>query len=235
MNEPQSPRQKYILNRFSIGLSPYEAALRRSGLDSRVCRIIDVGCGPGQWIFAAYKVVPKAEIWGIDRNQEFIGYAQEYASIHGYDKVHFEVLSYFDLPEQFTKGYFDVLMCNGVLMYLDRNRAFEIFSYLLRPGGSLFLFYNHHVGYYLHKSIQALCSFSIKELYGYGLKALGINLFRRLLLRRNDGDTVLTPNYLQRVAQRHGVRLREIPTELPLYRHSFLGLPYVFSMQGERV
>lgn len=233
--EAQSPMQKYANNRFSIGLLSYEENLRRNGLDSMACRIIDIGCGPGQWIFAACKVAPNAEIWGLDPNQELIEFAREYASTHGYDNIHFETLSYLELPQRFPEGYFDVLMCNGVLMYINRNCAFEIFRYLLRPGGRLFLFYNHHIGYYLHKSVQAFCSISIKGLYGYGLKALGINLFRRILLKSDDGDTVLTPNYLQRGAQQHGIQLEEIPTELPLYRRSFLGLPYVFSMRGKRV
>lgn len=226
----------YILNRFSIGLQAYADRLTQSGLGPTARRIIDVGCGPGQWSFAAASVSPKAEIWGIDPRRELIDYAEEYTHAHGYQRIHFETIDYTALRHRFPSGYFDVLMCNGVLMYLERDRAFEVFAYLLNPGGQIFLFYNHHIGYYIEKSLRALREGDIRGLYGYGLKALGVNLARRMLFGLHDGDTALRPAYLQRLALRHRIHLEEIPTALPsLYRDAFIGLPSVFSMRGYRI
>lgn len=224
----------YIRNRFSVGLAPYEESLRKNGLDPSARKILDIGCGPGQWSFAAANVARNAEVWGIDPNQQELDFAREYAKTHGQQRTHFDIGRLSDVEYRFDKSAFDVIMCNGVLMYLDRHEAFRIFRHFLRPGGRLFLFHNHHIGYYMYKALRALREGSIRQLYGYGFKALLLNPLRQAVLGANDGDAVLTQGYLKRIAARHGIRLEQIPNEPQLsYKPSFLCLPYVYSLRGE--
>lgn len=236
MNETLSPIQQYIADRYSVGLEPYQQALKQYGLDSSCKRIADIACGPGQWAFAASRVAPDAEVFGFDCNQEEIDFAQRYASDHGFDRLRFQRTDYKELLGAVHENSFDAVMCNCALMYLDREEAFKLFHHLLKPSGTLLLFHNHHIGYYLDKSLKSLCRFSLRHVYSFGLMGLVVHPLERILLGSHEGDTFLTVSYLRKVASRYGISLHEIPNEPQLnYRRSFFRLPYLYSLRGERI
>jgi SAM-dependent methyltransferase len=227
--------QEYIDNRFSVGLEPYIESLTENGLNSSAEKILDVGSGPGQWSFAASRVAPDAKVIGFDINREEVSFAKQYQEEQGYSNVRFEMGGYLDLPNHIEPESCDVIMCNGVLMYLDRDRAFEIFSSLLKPGGQVFFYHNHQPGYYLHKISQALIPPSPKKIYAYGFMPLLVNWPRSLFFGVTDRDRPLSIKGLQRIGKKHGLEFWEIPTKPMLsYKKSFVGIPYIFSLGGQK-
>ncbi len=225
--------QDYIDNRFSIGLEPYIESLTENGLNSSAERILDVGSGPGQWSFAASQVAPEAEVIGFDINQEEISFARQYQQEQKYSHVRFEIGGYLDLTNHIEPESCDVIMCNGVLMYLDRDRAFEIFSSLLKPGGQVFFYHNHQAGYYLHQCFESLAPPSPRKIYAYGFIPLLVHWPRSLFFGVTDGDGPLSIKKLQDTGKKHGLELHEIPTKPMLtYKKSFAGIPYIFSLAG---
>jgi SAM-dependent methyltransferase len=235
---PQSDSKQavdsYIANRWSAGIEPYAATLRDSGLPEDASRILDVGCGPGQWTLAAASLAPGADVTGVDPNEQELRYASS-AAVGAESRVHFRQGSCDDLPGYFGESSFDVVLCNGVLMYLDRPAAFQIFGYLLADSGHLFAFHNHHVGYYLQKTIAATRRRSLKQIYGYGVKGLIVNPLARSFRGRDQGDTFLTPRILTESADAAGVSLQVIPDGPQLtYRRTYLKAPVTFAVRGVR-
>lgn len=225
--------QTYIDNRFSVGLEPYMDSLKDNGLNPSAGRILDVGSGPGQWSFAASRVAPDAEVIGFDINEEEVSFARQYQQEQGYSQVRFEMGGYLDLVDHIEPGTCDVIMCNGVLMYLDRDKAFEIFSSLLKPGGQVFFYHNHQPGYYLHKISQSLFPPAPKKIYAYGIKPLMMNWPKRVFLGATDGDGPLSTSSLKKLGQKHHLDLWEIPTKPMLtYKKNFAGVPFIFSLAG---
>ncbi len=227
--------QNYIDNRFSVGLEPYQESLAENGLNSSSNLILDVGSGPGQWTFAASQIATNSEVVGFDINEEEISFAKQYKEEQGYERVRFEIGGYLDLPKHFEPKSCDAIMCNGVLMYLDRDRAFEIFSSLLKPGGQLFFYHNHQAGYYLHKVSRSLIPPSFRKIYAYGFHPLLIHWRRRVFFGVTDGDGPLSVRSLQKTGAKHGLELWQIPTKPMLnYRKSFAGFPFIFSLAGRK-
>lgn len=235
MTTISTPIQEYIDNRFSVGLEPYRKSLEENGFDTSAKLVLDVGSGPGQWSFAASQLAPDAEIVGVDINEEEVSFAKQYKIDQGYERVRFESGGYLDLPGMFEPESCDVLMCNGVLMYLDRDRAFEIFSSLLKPGGQVFFYHNHQPGYYLHKTTLSLFPPSPRKFYSYCFRPLMVHWPKRVFLGVNNEDGPLSIQSLQKSGMKHGLELREIPTKPMLnYKKSFLGFPYIFSLAGHK-
>jgi ubiquinone/menaquinone biosynthesis C-methylase UbiE len=101
-------------------------------------RVLDVGCGPGEWVIAAAKMYPTMSLTGIDISQRMIEYAREQAAQqHVTDDVEFHVMDALRTLE-FPASYFDLVNLRCAQGFMHTWDWPKMISELLRvcsPGG----------------------------------------------------------------------------------------------------
>ncbi len=134
----------------AVPFSHYERRVEELGfVDMR--RVLDVGCGFGHW--SAALAARNGEVEALDQHPARVEIAREVAACFGLENVYPRVGDALALP--FPDASFDGLFCYGVFMFLDRDRAFEEFRRVLRPGGRLYVCTNAR-GWWLRLWLQSL-------------------------------------------------------------------------------
>ncbi len=102
-------------------------------------RILDVGCGPGQFTVAAAEELPDAELWGVDLAPTMIALAREHADASpASTRLHFEVADVAQLP--FPDGTFDMILSTGSIKHWpDPVAGLGEIHRVLAPGGRTFI------------------------------------------------------------------------------------------------
>lgn len=107
-------------------------ALRLSGTE----RILDVGCGTGEFARMALARFPHLSIVGVDLAPGMVAVARE--KLAGLPQVSFEVATAEALP--FAPQTFDVVVCANMLHHVqDPRRVMEECARVLHPGGRMAL------------------------------------------------------------------------------------------------
>jgi ubiquinone/menaquinone biosynthesis C-methylase UbiE len=79
-------------------------------------RVLDVGCGPGQFTIYFAERDPDTEVWGIDLAPTMIELARGHAQASpAAARLHFDVADVADLP--FEDGFFDVVASTGSIKH----------------------------------------------------------------------------------------------------------------------
>lgn len=130
-------------------LATYEERLRRLGMYGPG-RLIDVGCGYGQWSMAAVNL--GHEVIAIDRHEGRVDLARRECDRRGLRGARFIVGDALELPVDAAS--MDVVFCYGVLMFLDQERALAEFARVLRPGGRLYVCTNGP-GWWLRLAVRS--------------------------------------------------------------------------------
>lgn len=79
-------------------------------------RILDAGCGPGQFSILAAEALPQADVFGIDLAPTMIELARGHAAASpAAGRLHFEVADVAHLP--FPDGHFDAVMSTGSIKH----------------------------------------------------------------------------------------------------------------------
>ena len=232
-------------NRYSLGLTPYEWALKKEGIVDKKS-ILDVGCGPGMWTLAAARLNPRAFIIGTDINEEKLVAANRYSEKYSLRNCCFQHISYKELPMHFEKESFDVIICNSVLQYIDEKKVITIFSNLLKENGTLLMYYNHSYGYFIDKLLLGLIKRDLRAVVGN----FRVLLYNILVIRRNGeppSSHPITLGSLKKITSEVGIILTHIDNGSNDYlskievNHSkkvksdhkfYLGIPYVVSCKG---
>jgi SAM-dependent methyltransferase len=116
---------------------PQEAPLLRRYQLSNDARVLDAGCGTGEFTARMAEVLPSGSLWGVDVLEASLHRARERCAGFG-DRVRFENRSLFDLglPEK----AFDLVACRHVLQAVPHpERALAELVRVTRPGGRLHL------------------------------------------------------------------------------------------------
>lgn len=95
---------------------------------NRELRILEIGCGPGALAEALHRWYPKAQITAIDRDSNFISFAQNH--IAGVSFVEGDATH---LP--FENDSFDVTISNTVQEHVEPNAFWSEQRRVLKPGG----------------------------------------------------------------------------------------------------
>jgi ubiquinone/menaquinone biosynthesis C-methylase UbiE len=98
-------------------------------------RILDVGCGPGQFTVMAAEALPDADVWGVDLAPTMVALAQRHAAAsRAAPRLHFEVADVARLP--FPDGNFDAVLSTGSIKHWPDQVAglAEIHRVLRRDG-----------------------------------------------------------------------------------------------------
>jgi ubiquinone/menaquinone biosynthesis C-methylase UbiE len=104
-----------------------------------VRRVLDAGCGPGQFTIVVAETLPDAEVWGIDLAPTMIEIAREHAAAsRAAGRLRFEVADVTRLP--FRDGEFDAVMSSGSIKHWpDPVAGLHELHRVLAPGGRAFI------------------------------------------------------------------------------------------------
>ena len=97
-------------------------------------RILDLGSGMGTVSAGLAKAVEPGELHGVDVDEEAVGLAKAVVESQRVGNAKFRVGDATNLP--FEDGYFDVVHCRNVLMFIpDTQAALAEVRRVLKPGG----------------------------------------------------------------------------------------------------
>ena len=100
--------------------------------------VLDIACGPGEWVIATAKTYPTMSLTGIDISRSMIQYAQEQAvTQHLEDRVSFRVMDALLLLE-FPSSFFDLVnlrCCVGFMRTWEWPKMINEMLRVTRPGG----------------------------------------------------------------------------------------------------
>lgn len=148
-----TPNQPSPENRFVIDESPTEIDwLRLNGplftegmgglFPERsnllgINRILDLGCGPGDWTLAVAGQYPDIEILGVDISQTMLYEAASHAQARGYRNAHFRQKD-ITQPLDFADHSFDLVNARSLVGFMNPNLWQPLLAEcrrLLKPGG----------------------------------------------------------------------------------------------------
>jgi ubiquinone/menaquinone biosynthesis C-methylase UbiE len=102
-------------------------------------RLLDVGCGPGQFTVRAAEALPNAQVWGIDLAPTMIELARRHAAASpAAARLHFDVADVAHLP--FPDAHFDSVLSSGSIKHWpDPLAGLREIHRVLAPGGRAFV------------------------------------------------------------------------------------------------
>src|SRR5271157_4228469 len=140
-------------NRFVIDESPTEVEWLRligplltegmGGLFSErtnlfgINDILDIGCGPGEWVLSVAGMYPEIQVTGIDVSKSVIEEAASHAKVRGFENAHFRIMDA-TLPLDFDNGSFDLVNARTIMGFMSPDLWPQLLGEIrriLRPGG----------------------------------------------------------------------------------------------------
>ena len=223
---------------YSGGLDKYKKRLARIGFAGKE-RILDAGCGFGQWTFAMAQTSKQAI--GIDINSERVSVAFQLASINGCTNVEFRQATLEDIP--YPEETFDAIFCYSVVYLTDYRKVFKEFFRILKKGGALYICTNGP-GWYLYNIIAGPNPSIDFRPRWYGLQTFWNTLIRkRSGLSPRTGARVMTPAGTKCALDKSGFKVAALGAEgtlaigddqtlspSPNYSGTYMGLVNVFEV-----
>jgi ubiquinone/menaquinone biosynthesis C-methylase UbiE len=109
----------------------------RAVVGDRPCRVLDVGCGTGQFAARVKRALPHARVWGVDLVADMLEKGRPRWRHHAGEVLPVQGDSE-RLP--FASGSFDFVTCaNSFHHYPRQDRAVAEMHRVLRPGGRLLI------------------------------------------------------------------------------------------------
>ncbi len=143
--DPESEAEKARLSRQgqlltkALGLFPPHLDVgRRLSVAQQHFRILDVGCGTGEWSLTVAAKYP-VEVIGVDISQRMVAYANAEAENRETPNACFQVMNALE-PMGFPSGSFDIVHIRIALAFVPREQWQALFREgwrLLRSGGTL--------------------------------------------------------------------------------------------------
>jgi ubiquinone/menaquinone biosynthesis C-methylase UbiE len=145
-------------------------------------RVLDLACGPGEWVRAVAEVFPQIEVTGLDMNESILAYARSVTKDQRRENIHFVSGNVRErLP--FPDACFDLVNAralSGVLKGVDWEPAMREWYRITRPGGLVRLtelqdrtHWNQPAGAQLNRWLH---QFFRKQGYGFDAEAESLHL-----------------------------------------------------------
>lgn len=181
--------KSFVSDEYGPGMDYYLARLDRLGLAGD--RVLDAGCGVGQWSLALARRFDQVD--AVDINRKRLNLATRAAMASKVKNVSFIESSIEDLS--LADATFDAIFCYGVVMFTDTPRSLAMFYRLLKPGGNAYLClngdgWNYHLIRERGKDNAAVRAMGQEVLYTtYWHRALGQALGQKLSgVRESPGE-----------------------------------------------
>ncbi|MEK7309537.1 MAG: class I SAM-dependent methyltransferase [Planctomycetota bacterium] len=224
---------------FRHGLEEYQKVANEQALKyitkTTDIKVLDIGCGAGQWAMAIAQMHHSINVIALDINQYALDLARAYADKHNIHNIKFIRMSHDELPIHFKSSSFDVVLCNSVLPYINETEAFRIMSMLLKTNGIILSMWNHHIGYYFRRLIKGISHLKTGDIV-FSLNIILRNSLREYIFKSSTNEHIIYYNQVKRTAQCYGLRIERIPF-IPLmdYQREYLRLPYVWNFRGIKI
>lgn len=210
----------------------YQDIIKEATNGQKVERILDIGCGSCCWSGAMALLFPDATVVSFDPSKEALATGQEILTQWKCNNTCFynvDLKAFIDTIWHGEK--YDLILSNGLLMYLDRDEYFRVLSQLMDKNGKAFLLHTHSFGYIFTRAIKWLLRFDLMRFYYYGVKGLIVEPFNIYTRHKKDGDTFLTRKHIDHFARKHGFKLSTYNIDsIQGYKSKVLGVvPYVNS------
>jgi len=159
-------------------------------------RVLDAGCGMGQWSVAL--AAHNALVFGVDLNAGRLALAKRLAAAMGCGNTAFQRARLEALP--YPAKTFDGIFCYGVFMFTYMPRTLVEFARILKPGGKLYVNANSF-GWYIHL---------LRDVPWNRRPALGI--IKNTLLRRKQA-IIVSERWLRARLDEHGFDVVAVDSE----------------------
>ena len=223
---------------YSGGLDKYRERLACIGFVG-VERILDAGCGFGQWTFAMAQT--SKHVIGVDVDSERLSVCTQLASINNFKNVEFHRASLEDIPD--FEETFDAVFCYSVVYLTDYHKVFRNFFRILKKGGVLYISTNGP-GWYLYNIIEGPNPSIDFRPRRYGIQTLWNTLIRkRSGFSPSAGARIMTPSGTKRALDKFGFEVVALGAEgtlaigdgqisqpAPNYNATYMGLVNVFEV-----
>jgi ubiquinone/menaquinone biosynthesis C-methylase UbiE len=195
-------RDKGFLQRvFGDGLGKYAErleAVKILGAD----RVLDVGCGFGQWAMA---MGPHSqEVFGVDISKDRIQAAVSISKRLDLKNVFFDTGPIDNLD--FLDGYFDAVFSYSAVYYTDVKRTMNELIRVLKPGGRIYICSNA-IGWYIYNIIKRPNPSPDFSPLAYGVRSL-VDSFRYHLFKvppSTGGSIATSGKYLEGLMLANGI------------------------------
>src|SRR5438309_10577472 len=184
-----------------MGFAHWENKVKAFGLVEHEA-VLDVGCGPGQWLPVLAK--HNGRVVGVD-----VADLLEFARRHTRDLGNVGLSRMAGEHLALSDASFDALLCYGVLPYVAHELALSEFARVLRPGGRLVLG-SAGYGYYLKNISEGLRHGDV-EAVRYGLDILLVKA--RPFVQPQV--TSWSRRGLRRLVKRHGFTVEAVASDPP--------------------
>ncbi len=117
-----------------LGLFPEPGALLPGS------RVLDIGCGPGEWVLDVARLAPTSQVTGIDISTLMVDYARSCAQQQNLPNATFQVMDARQ-PLAFPDGTFDIINLGAAMSFLAPTTWPKVLKEcfrLLSPGGVLY-------------------------------------------------------------------------------------------------
>jgi ubiquinone/menaquinone biosynthesis C-methylase UbiE len=106
--------------------------------------ILDLACGPGEWVIELASMYPDKQVTGIDVSQRMIEYAKMQALRNQLHNAHFKEMDILQTPLRLPYNAFDIINMRLVSSFMFRapdnwSRLLQECMQLLRPGGVVYV------------------------------------------------------------------------------------------------
>jgi SAM-dependent methyltransferase len=218
--------------------------LEKLGIENKkAIRVLDIGCGPGNWALSIAKYNTRATVIGIDPNPKFLSLARFYRRNLNCKNVQFCRLSFQQAAREFQDKSFDYVFAVSLLQYMHEDQFFKLASNMLRENGQLVMFWTHGIGYYLWDILHRLSRLNLK------LAVFDTHALIRAFLRATTGSDYslfssviwyehpIVYSVTRTIAEKYGIELkRAVMTALcdEYYPRQFLLLPIVLNLVGRK-
>lgn len=200
---------------YQPGIPFYQDKLRALGF-SGCNRVLDAGCGYGQWTLALASLNECVIGMDVLRDRVVHGHSQRGGA--------FLVGSIENVP--FADEFFDAIFCFSVIYFTDASKTLKEFNRILRAGGKLYL-NNNGIGYYIY---ELLIKRRLETLETFWDSMM----FRLTDYRSQDLRLISSAAEMKRELKQAGfVQVKVLKDGTKLFKPRYFGLEGVFEMTGE--
>jgi ubiquinone/menaquinone biosynthesis C-methylase UbiE len=230
---------KFVQRVYSDGLEKYVNRIKAVGFVDQK-RVLDAGCGFGQWSLALAAV--NDHIVSCDILSERIAFLSDIAAELGVDNIDTRVSGIESLP--FPDASFDLIFCYGVIFLTPWRHSLKELHRVLKPEGSLYVNANG-LGWYIF-----LWREEHNKAADYDPKARAAKAMQDTLYYEREGvclpnsDLIIEPDDLKSEMHKLGFKNIKIAGEghlytnrkaarpVPFFKSKYYGLPGVFEALG---
>lgn len=104
---------------------------------SAIHDILDIGCGPGEWVNDVARAYPDIQVTGIDVSKSMLDYAAADANARGLNNAHFRIMDATQ-PFDFADDSFDLVNARTIVGFMNPDlwpKLLHESRRIIRPGG----------------------------------------------------------------------------------------------------